>query len=227
MSSTIPRLATVVILSTIFSNAETSDAPFQVRYVANLNVADAIINITNTGMNGAMPYGPGIGATAGNICVNVYAFSGDEQMIGCCSCHVTPNALVSLSVYNDIRALSLTGLMPNSMVIKLVATATGPGPSYSGGISTCSNSAAGIDVTHPVSPGGMAAWTTTAHVPGIHAVPAAPAPFDITETPFTPARLSAAEMATLRNRCGAIIANGSGFGICRSCSVGGRGAVSR
>lgn len=227
MISTIPRLATVIVFFTVFSIAETSDAPFQVRYVANLNVADAIINITNTGMNGAMLFGPGIGATAGNICVNVYAFSADEQMVACCSCHVTPNALVSLSAYNDIRPLSLTGLMPNSMVIKLVAAATGPGPSYSGGVSSCSNSAAGLDVTHPVSPGGMAAWTTTAHVPGVYAVPAAPAPFDITETPFTPARLSAAEIATLRNRCGFILANGSSFGICRSCSVGGRGAVSR
>lgn len=199
---------------------------FQVRYVANLNITDSLLNFTNTGVNGAMPFGPGIGPQAGNICVNVYAFSPDEQMVGCCSCHVTPNGLASMSVYNDIRAITLTGLTPNSMMIKLVSTATGlngAGPAFTGGASSCTQSAAGIAVTHPVAQG-LAAWATTGHVPGAFPVPGAPAPFAITETAFTPATLSMAEILSLNNRCTAIIGNGSTFGTCRSCTLGGRGS---
>ena len=63
-----------------------SDA-FQVRYAANLNVGDSVINISNAGTQNA-------GGALTNICANVYAFSPDEQLIACCSCTVTPNALV-------------------------------------------------------------------------------------------------------------------------------------
>lgn len=210
------------------AGTRTLDGPFQTRYVANLHVIDSLINITNTGSNGAMPWGPGIGPQAGNICVNVYAFSPDEQMIGCCSCHITPNGLASLSVFNDIRTMTLTGVTPNSMMIKLVATATGgtpAAPTYTGGVSACSQSAAGLNLTHPIAPAGMAAWATTGHMHGLYPVPAAPPPFAITETPFTPATLSAGEITSLNNRCTAIIGNAGGFGQCRSCSLGGRGAV--
>lgn len=220
-------LLAIVITMVAFAQPIAADSPFQVRYVANLNVVDSLVNMSNTGANGAMPFGPGIGPQAGNICVNVYAFSPDEQMVGCCSCHITPNGLASLSVYNDIRAITLTGLTPNSMMIKLVATATGGtvgAPTYTGGASACSQSAAGLNVTHPVAPAGLVAWATTGHVPGAFPVPGAPAPFAITETAFTPATLSAGEITSLNNRCTAIIGNGSTFGTCRSCTLGGRGA---
>lgn len=201
-------------------NARTG-SDFQVRYFANLNVADSLINITNTGANGASLNGPGFGAT-GNICVNVYAFSPDEQLVSCCSCLITPNGLVSLSVYEDLRANTLTGVTPNSMVVKLLGTATGAGPSFTG--TTCNGSAAAAgSAAFPIIPSGSAAWGTTAHVPGAGAVPGAPTPFAITETPFTPATLSPAELASITNRCTNIIGNGSGFGICRSCTLGGRG----
>lgn len=174
---------------------------FLIRYAANLNVGDSLINITNTGLNGAPLQGPGFG-NVGNICVNVYGFSPDEQLVSCCSCPVTPNALTSLSVKDDIFSNTLTGATPNSGVIKMVASLPGT--------STLT--------------GGMAAWGTTTHVPGAAAVPGAPAPFAITETPFVPGTLSAAELASITNRCRQIIGNGSGFGICRSCQIGGRGA---
>jgi hypothetical protein len=46
----------------------------------------------------------------------------------------------------------------------------------------------------------------------------------VTETPFLPATLSAGEASRLTNLCTFINANGSGFGICRSCRLGGLGA---
>jgi hypothetical protein len=197
------------------------DSPFQVRYATNLVPAangDSVINITNTGANGAQLFGPGFGPAAGNICVNVYAFSPDEQLISCCSCLVTPNGLVSLSAQQDLTSNTLTGVRPNSIVVKLLATATGVSDgvgTYSG--TSCTNSAANAAL--PIARG-LLAWGTTIHST---VVPPA-APFTITETPFLPATLSGAERASIVNRCTNIIGNGSTFGICRSCRLGGLGA---
>src|ERR1022692_1389776 len=117
-------LAAIVLTTAAFAqNAE--DSAFQVRYAANLNIGESYIDITNTGANGAPLLGPGFGGASGNICVNVYAFSADEQLISCCSCLVTPNGLVHLGVKRDLTDNTLTGVVPNSVVIKLVATGAG------------------------------------------------------------------------------------------------------
>ena len=92
--------------------APTSDSYFQIRYAANLTSGDSVINLTNTGANGASLNGPGFGGAAGNICVNVYAFSPDEQLVSCCSCLITPNGFASLSVNSDLISNTLTGVRP-------------------------------------------------------------------------------------------------------------------
>src|SRR5262249_54137614 len=90
---------------------------FQVRYASNLNIGDSVINITNAGTTNTAA-----GALS-NICANVYTFSPDEQLISCCSCVVTPNALVSLSANSDLVSNTLTPAHPTSIVVKLIATA--------------------------------------------------------------------------------------------------------
>ena len=191
------------------------DTSFQIRYAANLTSGDSVINLTNTGANGASLNGPGFGGATGNICVNVYAFSPDEQLVSCCSCLITPNGLVSLSVNNDLVSNTLTGVRPNSVVVKLVNTlagATGTGTS-------CTNSAAlANQAAFPIVPG-MLAWGTTVHAGAVAGS------FATTETAFSPATLSAGELASITNRCTNIIGNGSTFGICRSCRAGGLGAT--
>lgn len=216
-----PVLMLMLSIGVLAQNPSTADSPFLVRYTANLHVGDSIINITNTGANGASLAGPGFDPI-GNICVNVYAFSPDEQMVACCSCLITPNGLVSLSVYDSLRPNTLTGVTPNSIIVKLLAKAAGT--DFTG--TTCTGSAAGRGAASgPVATAGIAAWGTTAHVPGSGATPAAKSPLEITETPFTPSTLSAGELASLENRCTHIIANGSGFGVCRGCQPGGRGGA--
>src|SRR5581483_3699965 len=123
----------------VAQNPITADSPSQVRYAANLSVTtDSVINISNTGANGANLNGPGIGGSSGNLCVNVYAFSPDEQLVSCCSCLITPNGLVSLSAYQDLTSNTLTGVRPPSLAIKLVSTLAGTG----GAGTSCTNSAA-------------------------------------------------------------------------------------
>jgi hypothetical protein len=179
------------------------DDAFQVRYAANLNVGDSVINVTNAGTQNTA------GGALTNICVNVYAFSPDEQLISCCSCVVTPNALVSLSAHSDLISNTLTPAVPNSIVVKLMATA--------GIACNASNPPAAANLAT-----GMRAWGTT-----LHAAPTSPVTYAVTETAFSRAGLSAAELARITSFCGFIQANGSGYGICRSCRLGGQGAVRR
>jgi hypothetical protein len=181
------------------SNPISADSPFQVKYASNLNVGDSVFNISNSGASG------------GNLCVSVYTFSPDEQEISCCSCTVTPNALVSLSAKSDLISNTLTPAVPNSIVVKLVATTGG----------ACNASVQGTRAT------GLLAWGTTLHALPVPVVQtdSAVQPFTVTETPFDPATLGAAEYTRITALCGFIQSNGSGFGICRSCRLGGQGAA--
>jgi hypothetical protein len=183
----------------------TVDTQFQVRYASNLNLGDSVINITNSGARGAGLFSGTSASTTGAICVNVYAFSPDEQMISCCSCPVTPNGLVSLSAKNDLTSNTLTPAVPTSIVIKLYATVP-----VGGSCSSSSNNPGAATA-------GLLAWGTTVHAPAVAGDPV------VTETPFLPATLSEGELGRLTSLCNFINATGSGFGICRSCRLGGLG----
>jgi hypothetical protein len=176
---------------------------FQVTYASNLQAGDSVVNLTNSGaLNGLDP--------AGDICVNVYTLDAAEEMISCCSCLVTPNALDSLSVLNDLVAERLTPAFPNEVVIKLLASAPDPG--------LCNAASPNFQNLTP----GLLAWGTT-----LHQSPVAPGFFKITESPFQKAALSGSELTKLTSYCGFIQAVGSGYGICNSCRVGGLGAVKK
>jgi hypothetical protein len=200
-------LGVVVVLSlatNVWSQPNvTVDTPFQVGYAANLNLRDSLVNITNSGARGA-GLGGGTGAsTTGAICANVYVFSPDEEMVACCSCPVTPNGLKSLSARQDLISNTLTPAVPTSIVVKIL------GSTPVGG--SCSNSAA----TPGATTSGLLAWGATVHQNTVDNTIAT------TEFPFLPATLSAGELSRLTNLCTFILADGSGFGICRSCRLGG------
>ena len=200
-------IASFALSVAAFAQNVTLDTPFQVRYVSNLNLGDSVINITNSGARGAGLAAGTTAGTTGAICVNVYAFSPDEQMISCCSCAVTPNGLVSLSARRDLVNNTLTPAVPTAIVVKLYATVpTG---------TTCAGSAA---TPGPATPG-LLAFGTTVHVGTVTGGDAA-----ITETQFLSSTLSTGELARLTSLCTFINANGSGFGVCSSCRLGGLGA---
>ncbi len=195
-----------ITFSSVVALAQAQDGPFQVRYASNLPVGDSVINATNTGAisTNAFP------TQNGNICMNVYTFSPDEQLISCCACPITPDGLVSLSARNDLISNTLTPGVPTSIVVKLLAT-----PQVN---PTCNAAAPGSPAP------GLAAWGTT-----IHALPVTPGTpattYGVTETAFTNATLSEAEYKRITTLCGFIQTNGSGFGICKSCRFGGLAAT--
>ena len=173
---------------------------YQVAYSSNLLIGDSYVNLTNTGVvNGFDP--------AGRICVNVYTFDPSEELISCCACPVTPDGLKSLSAKQDLVSNTLTPGVPGSIVVKLLATAPVGG------------------ACNPSSPlatnlvGGMRAWETSLHQNTVSGN------YEITENAFATSVLSVSELTKLTTYCGFIQANGSGFGICKSCRLGGLGGA--
>ena len=194
-----------------------ADSAFQVRYASNLSIGDSVVNFSNAGSSSTDSGLPAGVAQNGDICANVYAYSPDEQLVSCCSCNVTPNALNSLSAKNDLASNTLTPIIPSALVIKVVAT--------EGGAKCTAGKAA--TVKDGELRAGLLAWGTTIHaLPVTAGTPATT--YGVTETAFsTPATLSPAELSRMTQLCAFIRANGSGYGICKSCKVGGLGASAK
>jgi hypothetical protein len=190
-----------------------NDGQFQIRYASNLSFGESVINLTNSGASSTVA-GSTTFVQNGEICANLYAYSPDEQLVSCCSCNVTPNALNSLSVKADLGTNTLTPIIPSALVVKILATP--------GGTACTAASAATVALDGSTLVRGLLAWGTTIHaLPVTVGTPATT--YGVTETAFANAQLSAAELARMTGLCAFIRANGSGYGICKSCKVGGLG----
>ena len=86
-----------------FSNAHTTGAP------------DGALRLVNDGyVSDASP--------AGDLCASIYVFDSNEELNECCSCKVTPNGILSLSVNTNLTSNTLTGVTPKRGVIKVVSS---------------------------------------------------------------------------------------------------------
>lgn len=203
-------LATLATATVAFAqNPISADSQFQIRYATNLNVGDSVVNISNSGATAA-------GALASaSLCANLYTFDPAEELISCCSCVITPNALQSLSVLKSLISNPLTPAIPTSVVIKMLGSKTSRSAT---GAVTC-------DASTPVPETlaiGLVAWGTTLHAN----TSTTPVTYYGTETAFTPASLSGQELNHITSFCGFIESNGRGFGVCKGCAAGGLGASS-
>ena len=167
-------------------------------YAANMNIGDSVVNVTNPGaVNGFEP--------VGNTCANVYVFAEDQQLVSCCSCPLTPNHLKTLSVRNDLISNTLTPGVPIGVTIVL----TGSLP-----VAGACNAATAV----ATSPFLIAPFGAT-----IHANP--DGTYTSSNYNFLTTPVDGTEIAKLTTYCGFIQANGSGYGICKSCRQGAAGAA--
>jgi len=192
-----------------------AESTYLIKYVANLPLGDSTINVSNTGSEQGANLqlnGSGFIPASGNICVNIYVFTPDEQEQECCSCLLTPNALATFSARTDLTSNPLTGRPIVDAVIKLVATAA-CNPLFqecfpSSSASFCNAATAGRD-GQPLATG-LVAWGTTLHAN----TSTAPPSFQVTETHFENGFLSNGELNRITGFCANIKSDGSGSGIC-------------
>jgi hypothetical protein len=175
------------------SYAQTYDV-FQLNYYSNRNStsgADQIIRIVNSGEQGSP-----LSTNHGTVCADLYVFDANQVMIECCSCRISGNGLLELSVLHDLTANPLTGLpAPNNGVVGIV-----------------SDNRQNCDETSPVVTPGLTAW-------GTHLLQPLPSVFVTTETKFLAAPLSEIELGFLGQACAFVQYLGSGKGTC-TCGTG-------
>ncbi len=113
-------LAAMLVLVAIPSLAQTS--PYLVGYFSNNpgpgGAADQQVRLINFGAAGTPLTSP-----AGDVCANVYVFDANQEMVACCSCRITPNGLLTLSVANGLTNNPVTSVVPVNGDIKIVSTA--------------------------------------------------------------------------------------------------------
>jgi hypothetical protein len=178
----------------------------------------------------------------GNICVNAYVVSPDEELQSCCTCWLTPNALGSWDAVADLTSNAVDGTAIPSGVIKLVATLGGPTAATSGCDATLAGQPTSAyngfegkfnSTTNSVLAPGMLAWSRGQLTGAANAYTNAG-----TESAFLPATLTSgngtynlsasstgfvalgaqSELSRLTGQCAAFI---SGKGICKGCRFGG------
>jgi hypothetical protein len=142
---------------------------------------------------------PGVQSTAsvlGDLCANIYVFDSSQELKECCSCPVTANGYIRLSVNTNLTSNPGNGVPFNIGSVAVV-------PSVLSAATLC-------DATSVSPIPSLDIWTTHIANRG--------AGFRLVETlaPSTP--LSGPELTELQSVCGFIVANQSGAGIC-SCSV--------
>jgi hypothetical protein len=201
MFKTIPIAVAVISFVTITLSAQTYPDTFKVGYYSNAHSdnpctntgePDATVRLTNAGTQIGSKADP-----SGNLCAMVYVLTADQQLAECCGCALTPDALLTLSVNENLTSNPLTSVMPTNGDIKIISSTGAP---------TCNPS-------KPVPTAGIRAWAT--HIQNVTTgnLIDTLTTFE-TETAFSDSTLSAGELKMLQNKCQAIQNNGSGYGVC-------------
>jgi len=216
---------------TTTSTRDSSDSYYSA-YFGNAHmpsVPSAEVDIVNTGslagyshldFSGHPPFG--------DLCANIYVYAGNQTFSECCSCLITPNALLQLSVNLDLTNNPANGVLPPAGDIKIVSSyATSDGCTISKSLGSLT---ATIDVaaTQYEPTGSLREWIT-------HPRLTAPGLVTLTETDFhigflserggdglgssTASDESSSELSKLQSDCFAAQTNQTGRGRC-TCGGG-------
>ncbi len=196
---------------------------FQINYASNLQLGDAVVNVTNAGTSADGNVPVPTGNNFGDICANIYVFDPDQEMAACCTCLVSPNSLHSWPVgfgSNSLLSLVGGGSAHHSVTIKMLATNPKPAPNGTTCDAALEFRDASAHITLPANgynlAPGMSAWATHSH-------PSNTSTVAITETPFVPSLLSPGELGKITQECGGIITQQTS-GFCPGCGLGGLAA---
>jgi len=187
VACTLLSLLVVALLGV--GTAAAQDYYYDVGYYANAGVAgapSAHLRLTNDGYD-----------EAASLCANIYVFDTTEEMKECCSCEVTANGYLDLSVSTNLLGNILDhGTRPTRGIIKEVSSTIPPGG--------CSPVAFSTE-------DGIKGWLT-------HVQKASATTFSITETPLTDSYLSGEELSfNLQETCSFVQSLGTSTGVC-SCT---------
>ena len=149
------------------------------------------------------------GATAGDVCANIYVYNDTQEQQECCSCPLTANALLTLSVTNNLTPNPFNPRESLSAgVIKIVGSA-----------GACSNSFTATTAAGPYTiAGGLHEWIN--HTESLYSN-LGPIVTSTSVDEFTNAVLDSGELAYLQDGCKAIDeANAAGSQTVGICSCG-------
>src|SRR3982074_701449 len=111
-------VAVALVLAVASTGAVGQDNVFALSYFSNANTLgapDAVLRLVNDGtVSDASP--------AGDLCASIYVFDSREELNECCSCRVTPNGILSLSVNNSLTSNTVTGQTLTRGVVKIVSS---------------------------------------------------------------------------------------------------------
>jgi len=181
-------IAAAVVLVVLLASpmwAQLNDVYQVISYNTNVNPPEAI-HVVNTGQQGSP-----MSSNHGTVCADVYVFDGNQEMAECCSCPITANGLLRLTLSAADQPLvgallnsPLTGVTPADGVVKIVSD------------SSCKE-------TSPTPVPGLRAWLLS--------VGAGP---QVLREEFAQATLQPDEQQFLGQACAFVQYLGSGRGVC-------------
>jgi hypothetical protein len=160
------KLLIVVGLLALLPAVAFAQTTYYVNYYSNNNgpgaTFDQIVRVINAGTLGTPVTSP----NTGDICVDIYVFDANQELITCCDQRVSPNGLTSASVANQLTNDPLTSVVPPAGVIKIATT---PAPCGTP-LTTADASLAVVYATHLQVTGGATYVTETQ----VHSSPLGP-----------------------------------------------------
>jgi hypothetical protein len=181
-------LAVALVLGV--GTAAGQDNVYDVGYYANAvaGAPAAHLRLTNDGADSGT-----------SLCANIYVFDNTEEMHECCSCDITSNGYLDLTVSGNLLSNILDGgVKPTRGIIKEVSSLVPSG---------------GCNPTSYSPQDGIKGWLThIQHLGG---------GYTITETTLTDASLSSFELGeNLQMTCSMVLSLGTGTGLCSCADAG-------